>query len=137
MATIEENGPEDIQKENDDVDYDSSDMEDEQLREFIEQEEEDAAACLYVNAVEFVTPVGKPVAIPVKQIVKVMQSNRNPTKEGGFNFYMIYTMDGHHTTVKTTYNWRDFLDHVFDPHALKKRLGPKFGRKDDLLDGGE
>lgn len=100
---------------------------------YVEEEEEKVKASLYVNSVEFNTPPGKPVAIPVKQIVKIQQTNRNATQDGQ-NFYRIYTMDGHYTTAKSTYKWRDFIDHVFDPYALKERLGEKVGRKDDLLD---
>ena len=99
----------------------------------LEEEREDVAASLYVNAVEFQTPPGKSVAIPVKQIVKIQQFNRN-TSQGGYNFYRIYTIDGNYTTAKSKYTWRDFVDHVFDPYALKDRLGPKAGRKDDLIE---
>ena len=116
-----------------------SDFDDEELIEHIdelEEKREDVAASLYVNAVEFQTPPGKPVAIPVKQIVKIQQFNRTTTQTG-HNFYRIYTIDGHYTTAKSKYAWRDFVDHVFDPYSLKDRLGPKHGRKDDLMDDDE
>ena len=103
------------------------------LQDELEEEREDVAASLYVNAVEFQTPPGKSVAIPVKQIVKIQQFNRNAT-QGGHNFYRVYTIDGHYTTAKSKYTWRDFVDHVFDPYALKDRLGPRAGRKDDLIE---
>lgn len=109
-----------------------SDM-DEQIIDHILQEREEIAASLYVNAIEFLTPPGKRVAIPVKQIVKIQQFNRNAARDGS-NFYRIYTIDGHYTTAKSNLPWQDFVDHVFDPHALKERLGPRAGRKDDLIE---
>lgn len=122
-----------IENNDDNVSFASED--DEILHQMQEEEEHEArAVSLYVNAVEFMTPPGYPVAIPVRQIVKIQQTNRNATREGANNFFRVYTVDGHYTTAKTTYNWKDFQDHVFDPIALKERHGDKVGRKDDLLD---
>lgn len=97
---------------------------------------EEAALSLYVNVVELQTPPGKKVAIPVKQIMKIQEYHhpRKPRRDSEPHFYRLWTLDGHLTTVKSKYGWRDFIDYVFDPYGLRERRGPKVGRKDELLD---
>lgn len=131
LATTQMSSTENLQIDENDMDEEIIDhiRQDEQD----DEEREDIAVSLYVNAIEFQTPPGKRVAIPVKQIVKIQQFNRNAARDGS-NFYRIYTIDGHYTTAKSTLEWQDFVDHVFDPHALKDRLGSRAGRKDDLME---